>query len=284
MKKIINYTSCYKCNQNCLFCTRPDRKKEKTFEEIKKDFESFISKGYDYLILTGGEPTIRNDILEIIKMAKNLGFEMIQLQTNGIKFSDKKFAEKMIEGNENFLDIFLSIHAHTEALHVSLGNDEKSFRKRTEGIENILDLNVTLRTNTVICKQNYTHLPEIVDFLIGMGVRCIQLSSVHPNGRAMDNFDLVVPKIEDTIPFIKKAIDKRKDSKDVQILVEAVPFCLLGEYASFATENLIPLDYMTEDKTKTKKEECSNCNFFKRCPGIWRQYLKKFNINFNAIE
>jgi len=54
--------------------------------------------------LTGGEPTIRDDIIDIIKIAKEEGYDHIQLNTNGIKFSQSlEFAKKVREAGVSTL-------------------------------------------------------------------------------------------------------------------------------------------------------------------------------------
>lgn len=54
--------------------------------------------------LTGGEPTIRDDIIDIIKIAKEEGYDHVQLNTNGIKFSQSlEFAKKVREAGVSTL-------------------------------------------------------------------------------------------------------------------------------------------------------------------------------------
>ncbi len=51
---------------------------------------------------SGGEPTIRPDFLYIIRKATELGFDYIQINTNGIKMADPEFARACREaGAEN---------------------------------------------------------------------------------------------------------------------------------------------------------------------------------------
>ena len=68
-------------------------KLEKTTEQIKEDLNKARER-CDSVVLVGGEPTIRKDIIEIVKYAKQLGFKKIQIQTNGRRFAYKNFCIK----------------------------------------------------------------------------------------------------------------------------------------------------------------------------------------------
>lgn len=77
------------CNLRCIYCMpdgyKPCNKKIITREEIKKIVEALASLGIKRIRLTGGEPLIRHDIVEIISDIKSVqGIEDIGITTNGI--------------------------------------------------------------------------------------------------------------------------------------------------------------------------------------------------------
>lgn len=82
-----------RCNATCEFCEiwRRNQEEEITEAEIStvlpKLREARI-KGAKKLVVTGGEPLLRDDLPEILKAAKNLGF-YIELTTNGLEYPDK---------------------------------------------------------------------------------------------------------------------------------------------------------------------------------------------------
>jgi hypothetical protein len=84
----------YDCNQHCHFCfAEANERKEKkpaTYEILEKT-KNF--KGI-YIFLSGGEPTLRNDLLLIIKKLKKKGFRVI-LATNGKKLIDLHYVRRL---------------------------------------------------------------------------------------------------------------------------------------------------------------------------------------------
>lgn len=82
-----------RCNMACPICFT--RKKEElcyepSVEECTKQMEFYKEHAGDdaLLELCGGEPTIREDLPEIAKAAKDMGFSYIQLNTNGLRLSE----------------------------------------------------------------------------------------------------------------------------------------------------------------------------------------------------
>lgn len=92
-----------RCDLSCwycfFYCKEGDKVYEPTMDDFKKMFRALRSEkpvGCNAVQLTGGEPTLREDLLDIIKLAKQEGFEHIQLNTNGIKLSqDVEFAKAL---------------------------------------------------------------------------------------------------------------------------------------------------------------------------------------------
>lgn len=82
-----------RCNMNCPVCFTRDRKEplhEPSLEECRALMKSYRERaGDDALIeFCGGEPTVRQDILQLSRAARDLGFDYIQLNTNGIRLAE----------------------------------------------------------------------------------------------------------------------------------------------------------------------------------------------------
>ena len=127
----------YRCNNNCLFCLNINKRNaipQKTTLQIKKEMIEAKNSGTTYLELVGGEISIRPDVIELVKFAKELEFETIMMATNGRMYSYKKFAKEITEAGLNSL--VFSIHGHNAKLHDSLTQVPGSFEQLKNGIKN----------------------------------------------------------------------------------------------------------------------------------------------------
>ena len=79
-----------RCNQRCIYCGVPGKKSYETdTETAKKIMRSLYRAGTRVMKLTGGEPLVRKDIIELIIYGKNLGLIM-NISTNGKLLEEKK--------------------------------------------------------------------------------------------------------------------------------------------------------------------------------------------------
>ncbi len=235
--ELVNLISSKECNNRCKICARSDEEiKEMSIDEVEKNLVSLRERGCRNIILTGGEPTLRKDLFEVIDLCKKLDFERLYIQTNGRRFSKSEFVKRI--ASNDMVDIFLSIHGHKPDIHEEVSGVKGSFKETMKGIDNLVTFGLSLRTNTVICKPNHQFLDEVANLLIKKGVKTIQFSFVHPRGEALHNKSSMVPEIEESISSLKKALDRNTD--DIKVLVEAVPFCLLGDHHIHATERILP--------------------------------------------
>lgn len=151
-----------KCNDSCDFCI--ERKfinakgDDLSFDEIKKNFE-YVNKKFmpDYVIITGGEPTLHPEFLKIVDYfyRQKMEFRVI---TNLIRFGDEKFLKKLLpyfkKGRNKIIG---SIN--------DLPGRGKTAKKRIEGLKNVLKHKLPLMLIVVIYKNNLEDLPELINYL-----------------------------------------------------------------------------------------------------------------------
>ena len=90
LRKIIVWNVIGKCNQVCEFCYGPKDVKDFSTEEGFEMIDGFKKDGAEKIVFTGGEPLLREDLVELIKYAKRQGLFTI-LHTNGMLLTKKKF-------------------------------------------------------------------------------------------------------------------------------------------------------------------------------------------------
>lgn len=286
--KRVDIKTGFNCNNHCRFCAQGDKRTlygDRTTEKIKKILQE-ARKDCESVVFTGGEPTIRKDIIDLVSYAKKLEFESIQIQTNGRMFCYKKFCDEIISAGAN--EFSPAVHGHTPELHNYLTCSKGSFQQTTLGIKNLRELGQRIITNTVITKSNYRHLPEIARFLVDLRVDQFQFAFVHPVRTAEKNFASIVPRMTLIEPYVKKGLDIGI-KRGVSVMTEAIPYCFMQGYEDYIAEKVIPstkiydfgqtIDNFTEVRQKQGKlkgSSCQTCRYYQTCEGPWKEYPEKF--------
>lgn len=283
------------CNNNCRFCVQAHKRHlgNKTTAQIKHDLEE-ARKTCSGVVFTGGEPTIRKDIFDLVRYATQLGFKTIQLQTNGRMFAYKNFCERMIEAGAT--EFGPALHGHVPSLHNFLTRSN-SFKDTVKGIKNLHELKQQIIMNTVVVKPNYRFLPEIAKLFIKLKVNQFQFAFVHALGNALADFCHVVPKMTLAAPYIKQGL-QLGISAGIPVMAEAMPYCMMNGYENYVSERFIPasevrdIGYMIEDYKKIRIEQgkikfpqCSECKYNNICEGPWKEYPEKYgNDEFKPVK
>jgi len=278
----------YQCNNHCLFCVQGNKREKcafRTKSEIQKDLIR-AKKNCQSVVFTGGEPTIHPNFLDLVRLAKKLNFQTIQVQSNGRLFAYKEFCQEMIKAGAN--EFSPALHGHTEDLHDYLTTVPGSFNQTVQGIKNLKIFGQRVIANTVITKSNYRHLPEIARLLVFLNVDQYQFAFIHIAGTAWENRNSIVPKKSQIISYVKKGLDIGI-SAGKKVMTEAIPYCFMQGYEQYVAEQIIPDTMVIEDKFKIKDYKkyrlnygkikgpcCMNCLYFSICEGPWREYPEIF--------
>jgi len=289
----------FSCNNNCIMCTtkpKEENYKDRTTEEIIKDLEMGVKQNFKKVEFTGGEPTIRKDILELIKYAKNLGYQDIAISTNGRMLSYDDFAKKIIEHGVRRVNF--SLYGHNAQLHDAVTRTPKTFEQTIRGIKNVFkyetsvpDLRVVV--NTVVSSLNYKHLIEISKFTSSLGVKLFNILDLIPDGFAKDSYKTLAVKMNDLSRSLNNL--ERILNKFYLVTFFDFPLCLFSanlrenSYTTFVTaqERITTAKQVGYKPRRFKKEEgdvcldihkeriklCENCKFYKECGGVWKDYL-----------
>ncbi len=158
----------YKCNFKCRHCYVPQSYRkagELKTEEVFSILEQLKDIGCFYLGFTGGEPFIREDIIEILWYAKRCGFELI-IYTNG-SLINEKIASQLERLRPNKVDITIpamSKDAFERITGVS-GSRDKVFKT----IDLLHRNGVNLGFKTCVLKENEDEIKDIQEFANSLG-------------------------------------------------------------------------------------------------------------------
>ena len=286
MKKV-NFVIEHLCNNNCKFCVAADSRhlQNSSCQKIENDLQNYYNKGVRGIVFSGGEPTLRNDLVDIISYASNLGFKSIQIQTNGRLLAEKEIVREFVKAGVT--EFSFSLHSHHETIHDLLTNSKESFIETVQAIRNAKSFGVVVMTNTVINNYNYEQLSNIAKFVVKLEVNLFQFAFPHCIGNAAKNFEEIVPYKSKVKNYIHNALDSIKSYNGI-MMVEGYPFCFMQGYERFCSELYIPNTILIDDdeviedfseyrKTKCKKKDkkCEVCKYFLICEGPWREYPER---------
>ncbi|MBI5873376.1 MAG: radical SAM protein [Candidatus Omnitrophica bacterium] len=153
----------YRCNLNCQHCfcnLSPGNEKGKdelSLKEIKRLIDEMVGIGCLWLLLTGGEPLLRKDFLDIYDYAISRGV-LLEIFTNAALITDeiaKKFAQ------EPPLGIEISVYGASAQVYDSVSRVHGSFDKAMKGIGRLKKHGVGFGLKTVILKTNVYDLQNM---------------------------------------------------------------------------------------------------------------------------
>jgi MoaA/NifB/PqqE/SkfB family radical SAM enzyme len=286
MKKRVDIKTGFVCNNSCLFCVQAHKKElgNRSTKDIRNDLEQ-ARRTCSGVVFTGGEVTIRDDILELVSYARELGFERIQLQSNSRRLAYKDFCQKLIDAGAN--EFSPALHGHIADLHDYLTRSRGSFKQTTEAIRNLKELDQYVITNSVIVKPNYRYAEDLAKLLVSLGVDQYQLAFVHAIGNADLFYDSMMPWISLAAPFIHRGLQVGIDA-GISVMAEAMPYCHMQGYERYVSEIVIPpteirdagaFDPHFEETRKThgkqKFPQCSACKYDLVCEGPWKEYPER---------
>lgn len=211
-----------KCNLNCVHCgaVKEKYKKELTTEQIKDLINQLAKIKIKFFAVTGGEPLLRKDILEVLKYATDKGIKT-GLATNGFFIDNKKAKEIKDSG---ILSVQVSLDG-TKEIHNKIRRNKISFQRATKAIEFLQKQKIKLvSVATTVTPMNFNDLKELKQILLNLGVKIWRISIIMPIGRAKGKKLLLNPKqLKELFEFVSSNKDKIK----IQI-GENLPF--LAEY------------------------------------------------------
>ncbi len=283
----------FSCNNRCIFCIQGDKRFKEPdlpYEEIKRRLTKGRRDGANSVVFTGGEPTFRPKLLlNVVRDAKELGYDFIQIQSNGRMFSYLKYCQELIDAGAN--EFSPALHASLANIHDKLTRAPGSWRQTVTGIENLRELEQYVMTNSVVVKDNFKDIPNLARLLVKLGVNQFQFAFIHINEIIASDEKLikeVVPKMSEAAPYIKEGVRVGIDS-GVKVMTEAVPYCFMQGYEKYIAENIMPEAHVFDgkleikdytkyrwDKGKSRGPDCKDCIYFGVCEGPWREYPEIF--------
>ena len=274
----------YACNENCTFCHTADvRHENDTAARVDWKIERAKRLGYDMVVLSGGEPTIRPELRRWAAKIASLGMDL-GLVTNGLVLAYREPAAELI-ARHRLRHVYLSLHGGTAKVHRSVVRAD-TFSQALAAIDNLEGRVPDLTVNCVVTTANLGQLDGLVDLLGSRRDLTLKLSMTQPKGGAAHAFDVIVPDVEACARAVHAAITRGIErGSTVRFAHDGIPFCLLPglehlyddlrthRYATMIEadeDDFVPVD----DVAKVHPPACDDCALKGPCPGLYRGYAE----------
>lgn len=179
------------------------------------------------IILTGSEITLMKSLPELAARARAAGFDRVRIQSHGMKLSNPVYLDRLINAGVN--EYFISIPGCDSVTNDAITQVPGSWEKAYAGLQNLDGYNdVIAITNSVITRESYHLLPNIVDNLASLTSLAQMEFWFYWPMTERDEKNLV-PRFTDALPFLVEAI-ARAESLGRRVEVKNFPECLLGDY------------------------------------------------------
>jgi len=197
-----------KCNLRCIHCYNSSgnaRGYELSTNEMLKLIDELDLMGVTDIILTGGEPFERKDILSIISelVFKNIRFSMF---SNGLLITPE-IAKQLAKYHVQFVAV--SVDGATSKSHERI-RGKNTFSRTLKGISILQENGVNVRVNHTLTTENIDELPLFIDLMDKIGVTEIFYDRFDYFGRGKEGKSLVLP-IE-AGKFVKELLSKKSSS------------------------------------------------------------------------
>ena len=158
----------YRCTHRCAFCyadarARGSRRTEMTTTQVRAVIDRIRDEAkVPTISFTGGEPTVRPDLPELISYARGKGMR-VNLITNGFKCARPEYVGRLAAAGLHSAQV--SLEAPQAEVHDAITGRAGSFARTVRGARNLRAAGIHTHTNTTICPDNRSCLVELVDFV-----------------------------------------------------------------------------------------------------------------------
>lgn len=190
------WESTLRCNVHCLHCGSDCSSNEVTPDMPAEDFLCVIDQSVTphvdpskvLIIISGGEPLMRNDLAEVGEALKQRGYPW-GMVTNGLVLTPKRFEELMQSG---LCSMAISFDGMKDD-HNWLRQHPLAFEAATRAIK-LAAATPSLTWDVVTCvnQRSICYLDDLRQYLWSIGVRNWRLITIDPMGRAAENPELIL--------------------------------------------------------------------------------------------
>ena len=180
----------HRCNLRCVHCycqrdadDRKARDAELSYDEIRRIIDEIAQENCLFFLLTGGEPLLRGDFIDIYDYARDKGL-LVTVFTNGTLIT-RRVADHLAKRPPLVVEV--SLYGVTREVYESITGVSGSFKKCLDGIKLLVDRGIRLTLKTPIMNLNVAELDDLKQFAANLGVDFYFSVLLHPRLNGMND-------------------------------------------------------------------------------------------------
>lgn len=202
-----------RCNFSCQYCytsanERIKKQDELSLEEITLLFKELSEIGVLKVLISGGEPLIRDDIEKILLLTKWFPFATY-LSTNGTLIT-KKVAKIIKKANVSLITV--SLEGPVGKIHNRVRATPFSFKDTLRGIEILRNEKISFAIGTTLNSINISYMFKMINFASTLGAELFAIQVLCPAGRAVKNLN-IIPDYQTFKDFFLRLTDLKKNGR-----------------------------------------------------------------------
>jgi radical SAM protein with 4Fe4S-binding SPASM domain len=192
----------YSCNNNCYFCYTggPHKAAELSAADWKKVIDKLWDSGIPQIVFTGGEPTLRDDLVELVEHSREF---VTGLVTNGRKLAS--LAGALNRAEIDYVQV--SLESHLPEVHDKMVGVNGAWKETRDGIFEALKNNLSVITNTTLTKDNLALFPDLIQAGSELGLKMMACNTLICSGRGTCSKKDAGVSLEELKNVLSKAVE-----------------------------------------------------------------------------
>jgi cyclic pyranopterin phosphate synthase len=278
----------YDCNLACDYCTITTamRRSNLSTDEARRRLADGRARGASRVSFTGGEPTIRNDLVPLVEEARGIGYAWVKLQTNAVRLSYSAYLDRLLAAGIDVFHVTVS-HADDARRDVLTRVDGSAAYSRS-GLDGLLARGADVVLDVIVKSDTAASLPDTIAAYHRRGVRRFHLWLVSLTDGNRENA-LSLPRISGIRPALEAAFAYGR-ANALEVLSLHIPRCMLPGSEPHVFD-VLREDVLVSTPEATfrlsdsklapnvKVDACRRCVWDSTCSGVRRDYLERFGTD-----
>jgi radical SAM protein with 4Fe4S-binding SPASM domain len=246
--RIVLWYATERCDVGCKHCCYPPRNTKELSSDEAKTLMSKLSKaGARYFVFVGGEPLLRDDIVELCEFCNKVGLKPYVVTKGGKLVGHAERSDELAKELRHVgAKVTVAVDGITHSTIDAICEAPEVYERVMEALNRCLNHGILQGFVTAALKPNMKEIPLVLDLASNLGVERVVVFGIRPTGRAKSTFNVFAPTPKEFEGFMKEVaqgIRSRRWRQSVFIydplftrFVEDVPWyertrvCKIGHY------------------------------------------------------